>query len=293
MSKLSPKLLLCIAGTLSLFTAVLIYFYLQDDAAPAESRMRTVVIAAQDIPARTRITTEMVKETAVSPEAAQADALSEASKTVGLTAKLPIFAGEQVNEKRLARPGEGGMAGAIPADKRAFTFAVNNISGVAGFVQPGDFVDVVAAMQKGETNNVVSKVVLQDAQVLAIGRNDRANEDGKPQDNLESVTLAVTLEEAERIASLQGRAALALALRPFDVRGIEIALGRELVDSMGYGVLTRAPQAGGQTAPLAAPPPAAAVQPSGAASESAAPAQPQDGVVVYRGTAKEIVPVKR
>lgn len=291
MPKLSPKLLLMLAGTLSLCTAVLLYFYLQADDVPAESKVRTVVIAGKDIPARAKITPEMVKEMTVSAEAVQQDALTEASKVIGRATKLPVFAGEQILENRLARPGEGGMAGAIPPDKRAYTFAINDISGVAGFVQPGDFVDVVAAMQKGETNNVVSKVVLQDAQVLAVGRNDKPDESGKPQAKLESVTLALTLDETERVASLQGRASLALALRPFDARGVQIALGKELVEIMGYGVLARS-AAPAQQGPLAAPPPAAAVQPQGG-GDGAPPAQPQDGIVIYRGTAKEIVPVKR
>lgn len=292
MPKLSPKLLLLVAGTLSLCTAALLYFYLQEDDAPAESKVRTVVIAAQDIPARAKIAPEMVREMTVSAEAVQQDALTEASKVIGRATKLPVFAGEQIGENRLARPGEGGMAGAIPPDKRAYTFAINDISGVAGFVQPGDFVDVVAAMQKGETNNVVSKVVLQDVQVLAVGRSDKPDESGKPQEKLESVTLAVSLDEAERIASLQGRATLALALRPFDARGTQIALGRELVEIMGYGVLARASAPAQPQGPLAVPPPAAAVEPQ-VQAEGASPAQPQEGIVIYRGTTKEIVPVKR
>src|SRR5205807_402167 len=60
----------------------------------------------------------------------------------------PLVKGEPILAAKLAPPGtRQGMAAVIPENLRAMTVPVNEVVGVAGFIHPGDFVDVVTTMQ--------------------------------------------------------------------------------------------------------------------------------------------------
>jgi len=81
---------------------------------------------------------------------------------------------------------------------------------VAGFVVPGTMVDVLVT---GQTTNgdSITRTILQDLRVLAVGQKSEADREGKPQ-TYTVVTLLVTPEEAEKVtmASTEGKIHLAL-----------------------------------------------------------------------------------
>lgn len=293
MVKLSQKGLLVAAGAFSLLTAILLYAFMQEDAAaPMTGTAQKVIVATKDIAGRTKIAEGDVKIVEVSKDLVQESAMGDLKDVIGMMTKMPIMAGDQIRGRSLAlTPGERGLAGAIPLDKRAVTIAINDISGVEGFVQPGDYVDVIAAMQAGESGNVISQVILQDIEVLAIGKNDKAASmpDGV-KENAKTATLAVTLDEAERVVLFKGEGLLSLALRPFEAKGRRIVIGRDLVDVMGQGILKgRAAMPQPFPSPIA-PPKTPAYAP--AVVKSARPASPQSfggGIAVYRGVHKEVV----
>lgn len=301
MVRLSPKGILVAAVVCSLLTAILIYMALQEDAVPAASATRTVVVAARNIEGRAKIAESDLKTAEVPEELVKQGAMTELKSVIGTRTKSPIAAGDQIQQMHLVlAPGEGSLAGSIPPDKRAMTIAIDDVSGVAGFVRPGDYVDIIASVQSGERGNVTSQVILQDIQVLAVGKIDVIAADstdsvGKASGGAPTATLAVTLDEAARLHLFKGAGALTLALRPFNVKGRQIALGRNLADVMGYGVLR-----GKAAAPPAASPPPApqpVSRPRPAVSEpppARAPVtEPSGGITVYRGADKEIVrPVK-
>lgn len=92
-----------------------------------------------------------------------------------------------------------GMAGKISRGKRAMTVKVDEASGVAGSLTPGNLVDVVLIMDKGEyANDQTATTLFQNLKVLGIGQN--------------TVTLEVTPEQGVRLAlaAQQGRISLAL-----------------------------------------------------------------------------------
>ncbi len=120
----------------------------------------------------------------------------------------PILAG------RLASKEAGsGLPPIIPEGKRAVSVKVNEVVGVAGYVLPGTFVDVLAtASPTSRPEDVTSKVVLANVQVLTAGtRLEQDSKEGKPM-QVTVVTLLVTPEESERLAlaSTEGRIQLAL-----------------------------------------------------------------------------------
>jgi pilus assembly protein CpaB len=98
----------------------------------------------------------------------------------------------------------------IPEGHRAMTVAVDQVAGVAGFIIPGNMVDVVLIATPPGATLVFSKIVLQNVPILAIGQIVEQKE-GKPV-VVPTVTMDVTPEDAEKlaIASTQGRLQLVL-----------------------------------------------------------------------------------
>src|SRR5690349_23271292 len=97
--------------------------------------------------------------------------------------------------------------------KRAVTVRVDDVRGVAGFIQPGDLVDVVLirTMAESRTNDSYSEVILQSAKVLAI---DQITGERTEQPTIaKAVTLEVTPEEAQKILLATNIGRLSLILR--------------------------------------------------------------------------------
>ncbi len=129
------------------------------------------------------------------------------------TAKL--IEGEPVLAGKLAPTGSSpGLSALVPSGMRGVTVRVNDVSGVAGFLLPGSRVDVVTTIdvdrERGSTSTV-SKVILQDIKVLAVGQRMEAN--GNKPSKVSAVTLLVTPSQAERLNLAATRGTLQLALR--------------------------------------------------------------------------------
>lgn len=88
---------------------------------------------------------------------------SEAPKIIGMVARTPFSPGEVVISSKLANPQDPSfIAASIPDGTRAVTISVNPVSGVAGFIYPGDRVDVMM------THTLYSKKTLERAKNEAL-----------------------------------------------------------------------------------------------------------------------------
>src|SRR6202011_3924195 len=146
--------------------------------------------------------------------AVPADAFSDPNQVMGRGIVLPIIQNEPILPMKLASKEAGsGLPPAIPPGLRAVSVRVNEVIGVAGYVLPGTRVDVVATVSPtGSGNDMTSKVVLTNVQVLAAGTKiERDTDKNKPMP-VSVVTLLVDPEEAERLtlASTEGKIQLAL-----------------------------------------------------------------------------------
>src|SRR5947207_753922 len=142
------------------------------------------------------------------------------SDVVGRGVVIPMVLNEPILESKLAASGAGGgLTATIPDGMRAVGVKVNDVIGVAGFVVPGSRVDIILsgspAAHGGEVE--MSKVFLENIQVLAAGQNVTNDANGKPQ-NVQVVTLLVTPEDSEKLAlaSVDGRIQLSLR-NPLDL----------------------------------------------------------------------------
>lgn len=221
MAKISPRGLIIIALVLSLTTGFLVYGYLNNLANRATKEGVPVVVAKVDIPVKTRITKEMVEVTMIPADYIQPGAMTELSNVVGVVVREPIIATEQVTQRRLLLEGKSvGFTGIIPRDRRALTVAVSDVTGVAGFVKAGDYVDVIVTFEQSSVGANTSKMVLQNLRVLAANRDSEAGvaepaKDKKDIVKVSTVTLAVTPDEAVRLTLGEEKGKIRLALRPY------------------------------------------------------------------------------
>jgi pilus assembly protein CpaB len=115
-----------------------------------------------------------------------------------------IMPGSPITETSLApaSSSSGVLSFIIPEGHRAITVAVNEVVGVAGFILPNSIVDVVATVNSPYTtsaqNNRISKIILQNVKVLAVGQ-ILEQKDGKPV-TVPTVTLDVLPMDAEKLA---------------------------------------------------------------------------------------------
>lgn len=197
--------------------SISLYKYLKGQEARVQGAVATesVVVAATEIPIGSVINNQQVKMVNwPKSEVAVGQMLTSAEEATGRTALDRYTPGEPIVEAKLVpKDGQGGVLSyKIPEGHRAMTVAVDQVSGVAGFISPGNIVDVVLTVEQDKTEKQVSKIVLQNVPVLATGQvlSQQKGEE-KPQ-VVPTVTMDVTPEDAEKlaIASTQGKLQLVL-----------------------------------------------------------------------------------
>jgi pilus assembly protein CpaB len=137
---------LSVALVAGLGASWLIFRAIQNQPEPSAAvPMRKVVTTKLELPVATTLTVEMLAVAEWPEGATPAGAFDEPEEVVGRVLRTGVVPGDAIVEARLA-PKEGGrgLAAMIPPGHRAMTVRVNESSGVAGFVHPGDLVDVVA-----------------------------------------------------------------------------------------------------------------------------------------------------
>ena len=143
---------------------------------------------------------------------------TDPSTLIGTVVRTDISAGQPVTQGSLVRPGERGfLAAALGPGMRAVTVGVSSTSGVAGFVFPGDRVDLVLTQEvTGEGPPLrVSETVIRNIRVLAVDQriNARDEEGNQVVENTSTVTFEATPRIAEKIAVAQTIGQLSLSLR--------------------------------------------------------------------------------
>jgi pilus assembly protein CpaB len=190
-----------------------------------ELRMRAMDVQKPALPTRTVVVANAALRfgNALSPGSLREVAWPEGGVPAGtfasinelLSGKRIVLASIEPSEPILASkitgPGQKATLSAIIRDgMKAVTIRVNDVDGVAGFVLPGDHVDVLVTRQP-EKNNSNTDVVLQNVRVLAI---DQLADDATDKPMVaKAVTLEVDTIAAQRLSLAGSVGALSLALR--------------------------------------------------------------------------------
>lgn len=266
---------------------------------PLEPR---VLVALRDLPAGALLRdTDMgwAPSDGAAVEGLIVEATAKAQDYRGAYLKQAAPAGRPIAESRLIRPNEQGfLIAALSPGLRAVSIAVTQVSGVSGFVAPGDRIDVIMTHQLNDTSTApilnprrFSETIVEDARLLAIEQTvDLAT--GKPVAG-QTATLEVMPKQAEALALGASMGALTLTLR--SVPSVEmVADGEESFTSDLYiseatvefvtGGTANAPQL---VARRGAGPSQRTIQ-----SVAAAPSAGPRSIRVYRANAPSVVQVK-
>lgn len=305
-----------LAGIASLVLGLLVFAGLNGMGANEEAKpVNTihVVVAKQDIAPKTIIKESMVEVREVPASMVSDDAVREVSDIINKPAKVEILKDDIISTRKVLMDiTMAGFTGDIPPECRAISIAITDVTGVAGFAKPGDYVDVML-IAKGE-EKMTGRIVLQDVLLLAINKTaeqkQKAVGDGSSGDtkktgdsadsknqsdkksadaakdeaisDLATATLAVLPEDALKLITEAQEGTLYLALRPYKPRDKFTTDTRYI----HYSTTKTAKSSGTRTATPAPATPAAVrqtVQQSIPVS-TPAPKAPVGGVEVIRGT---------
>jgi len=251
----SSLVLLIIAGVMGVFAAILAQNWLEQQRATpnqvvvaAGSKARKVVVAAQPLRFGTELTSINLKEVEWPAGAVPTGSFSgidqllkPGERRVALAA---IERDEAVLNWKITGPGQRGTLSALIAgDKKAVTIRVNDVFGVAGFVLPGDRVDVL--LTRTEDKASYTDVLLQNVRALAVDQ--LADERSEKPTVAKAVTLEVSTDEAQKLTLGSSIGSLSLVLRsagmtaPSATRRIGTAnLGEHEMQSGAVAVIMRA-----------------------------------------------------
>ncbi len=219
---------LVMIGGLALAVGLLVSYYVFNQLkakSGSNELMVMAVVAANDIQIGSKLTDHDVTLASFPKASVPPGAFARVSQVRQRGVILPISKGDFVLPDKLAAEDAGaGLPSMIPQGMRAVSVRVNDVVSVAGFVQPGTRVDVLATGLPGTNNEAQTDTVLQNVAVIAVGRSllDRVIT-GETQ-NAAVITLLVSPEDAQRLtlASQEGRIQLALR-NPLDTRKESIA----------------------------------------------------------------------
>lgn len=205
-----------VLGLLAVYFANIFLTSSEQRGASASAGMTKVAVAAVPLDYGVELTPEKVRiaefpTASVPPGAFRriADLLPPGKKRVALR---PMQVNEPILASKVSAEGENAsIAALLPDGKRAAAVRINDVSGVGGFVQPNDSVDVLVTRQGGVNRDMqLTDLLIQNARVIATDQD--ASADGKAS-IAKSATLEVDPIDAQKLALAQQIGTLSLVLR--------------------------------------------------------------------------------
>ena len=200
--------------------AIGVYLMMGVTSEGAKAETVVVVVAAADLDRGQSLAKEHLGTREWPKDLVPEGTITNPEDILDRTLAIPLLKGDLVLEGKLAVKGAGrGLAAIIPAGMRAVTIQTPNVAtGVAGFILPGNRVDVLLTMSNqgaaDETGGGSTITLLQNLEILAVDQQtDVPEENLVDTKELRSVTLLVTPEEAARLDLGQNKGTLRLTLR--------------------------------------------------------------------------------
>ena len=244
---MSQRKILVMAGIVGALMFALLYTTLSQVVASrvaeekvvevVEAPKKKIVVAATDILSHTIIMENMITLAEVPESMELTDAVTKTEDIIGKPARVDILKGDIITGRKFYKDiGHAGFIGLIPPDCRAVSIGISDITSVSGFVNAGDFVDVMLVSDSG--NGITSEVILQNVMLLAIGRDANKFDESILKDvagsvaegvtssinslnksggdkNSSTATLALHMDEIMKLTTAARRGTIYLVLRPF------------------------------------------------------------------------------
>ncbi|MCL5290064.1 MAG: Flp pilus assembly protein CpaB [Bacillota bacterium] len=211
------KLIFILAIIFGLAAAFGVYQYLNNLKASYRSsgNFKQVVVPKQLIGSKTMVTEQMVKVKDIPVELIQPGTAMEPNEVVGKISRSELYPEEPVLLSRLHKDNdlEGGLALTIPEGQRALTVAVDDVSGVAGLLRPGDHVDVLVTFDHEAEKATLTSLIMQNITILAVGQSLDSAQKGDKKVNTQTVTMSVKPDQAPPLTLASENGTIRLMLR--------------------------------------------------------------------------------
>jgi len=207
------------AGSFVALYRLITNYQLKIDEAKRPEDMVMVIVAARDLYQGVTITEEDLYAVQIPPKYLPEGVFLSPEHVVGRIPRERILANEFVRADRLADPESGiGLNAIIPRGMRALSVAVRDGAALSGFLNPGNYVDVLVTITP-DTDNAKTRTETLLQAIFVLGVNSRMRQETAEEArqrrgrNRPSVTLLVTADEAEKIAHAENMGDIVLSLR--------------------------------------------------------------------------------
>lgn len=235
MSSVLKFALILLAAAMLAAVARIWFVSSQNAAAPQEKQVQ-VRVAAADLPAGLLLREGDLSWKAYSEGEEPKGALREGSTGANLNGALvrkPLKEGALILTGDVIRPDAPGfLAAVLKPGMRAVSVPVDEVSGNAGLIQPGDFVDIILTQKLNQQENnhnsntrqVVSETVVERVRIIAVGSSiQRQTEDNGKANRARTVTVEVAPRAAEAVTVAAQLGNLSMALRSFALKDRDAA----------------------------------------------------------------------
>jgi len=234
-----------LALVIAIVGGVLIYNWMQQQVQPErvveevrreEQRTVDVVVALKNVDAGTKLESEHLTTQEYLEKSLPSGYYTDPADLRGRIALAPLKEKEPIIEHRLAPVDvrTGGVGALISEGKRAVALGGDRVIGISGFIHPGNRVDIMVTWSDPETDEQITKRVLEDVLVLATGTQMQETERGTTAP-VDVYTVEVTPEEAEILTHSRNQGRIQMALRnPVDSEPVltEGATARVVMDHL-------------------------------------------------------------
>lgn len=177
----------------------------------AKTKAKAVYVL-KDVPEGSIIEADVLQEKDIELARMPIDALPNSTTAVGRIAKFGVSAGQILSTRDLAPQGmQLGFDSHLKDGMRAVTFAVDANSGVAGFISPASHVDIISMVGNGAETKV--SPILSDVEIIAVGQIFDRQAKGQTAVPANSVTVAVTPDDTQKLIKAIAASKLYLSLR--------------------------------------------------------------------------------
>jgi pilus assembly protein CpaB len=262
----------------------------EERVAQAEANTTRVAVAAVPLDYGVPLTAEKIRFVRYPTDSLPAGTFTKVEDLVSADKKRialrPMAVNEPILASKISGEGNPSIAALLPDGMRAVSVQINAVSGVAGFIQPNDSVDVLVTRTVGDRQ--VTDVLLQDTRVIAIDQTAKNNQTGAA-DLARTATLEVNPIDAQKLALGQEVGSLSLVLRKPGEEQNNPVVETVSLEDLRYNLYggSRYPQQAGAQLPRSQVTVAAAPAPARRAVRRAAAPAPRpvgNNVEIVRGT---------
>jgi len=174
-----------------------------------------IVVASMDLPFGTKVEARHLGTIKMLPGTEPSGAFHELKEVEGKVSRSSMLRGEILLAGRFADQGNGStLAAVVEKNMRAVTMRVDDVVGVAGFLLPGNRVDVLGSRDMA-SQEAITETIVQNVRVLAVDQT--ASTDKNEPVVVRAVTLEVTPSQAETLVKWKEQGSIQLTLRnPLD-----------------------------------------------------------------------------